>query len=317
MRFSIAFLNCGRRPEKKKPKDWGAIATTLNQGIGNDLAILGLCEVYDNDEVPEIVSVLKDMTGRSYQPLFSPLNPPAPRLGILVDMQLGRLQLVGDDGDFRHGDEWRRWYAGRVEFFRPGTLAVSLLQLVIIVNHWDSATRGLRDTMANREILAWEVGAWMCNRDPSKLQVLQDADTKQPVPVYRQPSLAMGDFNCEPGSPELRSSRKFTLQAMQNQPELWGFVLPESKKERDTQALLYDLSWRKLTASPAKAMPGTYTRRGFHTPAMIDRMLVSRDLWDGPQMRVVLDVDGQAMRIIPAADKCSDHSAIAITVETK
>jgi endonuclease/exonuclease/phosphatase family metal-dependent hydrolase len=239
-------------------------------------------------------------------------------LGILIDASLGRLQLVGDDRGFRHGRDWKHWLAGRVELFRPGTSSISFHELVIVVNHWDSMKRGMRDTMANREILAWEVGSWMCSRDRHMPQVLVDPDTKQPVPVYRQPSLAMGDFNCEPGSPELRSARKFTLQAMRNQPDLWPSMLPESKMELDAHALLYDLSWRKLTASATTEVPGMYPGwGGFHSPAMIDRMLVSRALWDGTQMRIVLDDEGQAMRIIPAVEECSDHSAIAITVETK
>jgi endonuclease/exonuclease/phosphatase family metal-dependent hydrolase len=317
MQFSAAFLNCGRRPGNRGSSHWAAIASTLHQVIGDDLCILGLCEVYDNNEVPEIVSALSDEIHRKFQPLFSPAKPPGPRLGVLIDATLGRLRSVGDDRGFRHGNDWTHWLAGRVEFFRQGTSSISRLQLVIIVNHWDSMKRGMRDTMANREILAWEVGNWMCGKDPDKPQVLLDADTKQPVPVYRQPSLAMGDFNCEPGSPELRSSRKFTLQAMRNQPELWDSILPESKKERDAHALLYDLSWRRLTQSAVTALPGTYAWGGFHSPAMIDRALVSRELWNGPQMQVVLDNHGQAMRISPAIEGCSDHSAIAITVETK
>ncbi|MGO8749476.1 MAG: endonuclease/exonuclease/phosphatase family protein [Thermoguttaceae bacterium] len=312
MRFSVAFFNCGRRPGKGKRKDWDAIASTLQQAVENDPHLVGLCEVYDREIVPEVVAALSSRTGRKYHPLFSPALPRAPRLGILVDDGLGRLQGVGDDRAFRHENDWRRWLAGRVELFRPGNSSPPLRTLVIIVNHWDSMAPGRRDTMANREILAWEVGHWMCSTRGR--QVLAD-DMGRPVPVYRQPSLALGDFNCEPGSPELRSPRKFTLQAMRNEPHRWPW--PESKLERDAHALLYDLSWRRLTTSPAAAVSGTFASDDLHSPAMLDRILVSQTLWNGPEMRITLDGDGQAMRIIPPAGGCSDHCAIAITVETK
>jgi hypothetical protein len=87
--------------------------------------------------------------------------------------------------------------------------------------------------------------------------------------------------------------------------------------EKDTHALLYDLSWRRLTACPSAAIPGTFDWDDLHSPAMLDRMLVSQALWNGPDMRIALDDDAQAMRIVPAAKDCSDHCAIAITVETK
>jgi endonuclease/exonuclease/phosphatase family metal-dependent hydrolase len=233
-------------------------------------------------------------------------------LGLLVDGSLGRLHHVGDDEGFRHRGDWRHWLAGRVELFKPATTIPSLRQLVVIVNHWTSMKSGRRDTMANREILAWEVGSWMCSKDKNAQQVLLD-DNKHPVPVYRQPSVALGDFNCEPGSSELRSGRKFTLQAMRNEPRLWK---PLNLKQ-DTHALLYDLSWRRLAASPAAAISGTYHWSDLHSPEMLDRMLVSHALWDGPDMHVVVDKDSQAMRIVPPESKCSDHCAIAITVETK
>jgi len=171
---------------------------------------------------------------------------------------------------------------------------------------------GRRDTMANREVLAWEVGNWMCNKDKNAAQVIVD-DRNHPVPVYRQPSVAMGDFNCEPGSSELRSARKFTLQAMRNEPRLWDTL----QLGQDTRALLYDLSWRRLAASPAAAISGTYHWNDLHSPEMIDRMLVSQPLWHGPDLRITLDNESQAMRIVPATKECSDHCAVAITVETK
>ncbi len=317
MRFSVAFLNCGIPPGNGKPEYWDAIASTLQQAVGGDPHLVGLCELYDYENVPEIVAVLSSKTGKKYCQMFSQAHPSGPRLGILADAGLGRLEHVGDDEAFRHGADWRRWLAGRIELLHPGKSAPSSRKLVIIVNHWDSMKRGRQDTMANREILAWEVGNWMCSKDARGPQVAID-DMGQPVPVYRQPSLAMGDFNCEPGSPELRSSRKFTLQAMRNEPNLWSF--PESKLEQDTRALLYDLSWRRLTASPAAAVPGTYGRykwSDLHSPVMLDRILVSKALWNGPEMRIALGGDGHAMRIIPAARGCSDHCAIAITVETK
>ena len=263
---------------------------------------------------PNLLTFLRSKTGKKYRQVFSRVHPPGPRLGILLDDDLGQLKRVGDDEAFRHGGDWRHWLAGRVELFHPGKSNLSSRQLAIIVNHWDSMKQGRRDTMANREILAWEVGTWMCSKDARRQQVAVD-DTGRPVPVYRQPSLAMGDFNCEPGSPELRSSRKFTLQAMRTEPNLWPF--PESRSEQDTRALLYDLSWRRLTASPAAEVPGTYEWGGLHSPVMIDRILVSQALWNGPEMRIALDGDGQAMRIIPAVRECSDHCAVAVTVETK
>jgi endonuclease/exonuclease/phosphatase family metal-dependent hydrolase len=313
MRFSVAFFNCGRRPTGKKPKDWDAIASTLQQAVAGDVHLVGLCELYDYENVPEIVALLSERTGTRYRQVFSRAYPPGPRLGILADVELGRLQHVGDDEAFRHGDDWRHWLAGRIELSLPGASMPLSRKLVIVVNHWDSVMRGRRDTMANREVLAWEVGHWMCSKDARRRQVAVD-DQGRPIPVYRQASLAVGDFNCEPGSPELTSTRKFTLQAMRNEPNLWP--LAESKLEQDTHALLYDLSWRRLAASPAAAVPGTYAWRNLHSPAMLDRMLVSQALWNGPDMRIVLDADGQAMRIIPAVQGCSDHCAIAITVET-
>jgi len=155
MQFSVAFLNCGPRPDRKRSEDWATVASILHQAIGDHLSILGLCEVYDNNDVPEIVSALRDETHEKYESLFSPPNPPGPRLGVVVNASLGRLQLVGDDRSFRHGKDWKHWLAGRVEFFRPGTSKISSRQLVVVVNHWDSMKRGMRDTMANREILAW------------------------------------------------------------------------------------------------------------------------------------------------------------------
>ena len=268
--------------------------------------------MYDNGNVPELVAILSPKTGKKYHQVISKACPPGPRLAILIDVSLGRLQRVGDDEVFRHGKDWRHWLAGRVELFHPGTSNPSLRQLVVIVNHWTSMMMGRRDTMASREILAWEVGSWMCSKDKSGLQVVVD-DRGHAIPVHRQPSVAMGDFNCEPGSPELRSARKFTLQAMRNEPSLWKTL----KLEQDTHALLYDLSWRRLTASPSAAIPGTYDWRDLHSPEMLDRMLVSQALWNGADMRIALDDDAQAMRIVPAAKECSDHCAIAITVETK
>lgn len=307
MKFAIAFLNCGGRNP-----DWGAIASTLHTAVENDPHIVGLCEVYDNSNVPRIVTVLRKKTGKKYLPVMSKVNPRGPRLGILIDLSLGHLQHVGDDEGFRHGEDWRHWLAGRVDLFKPGTTIPSLRQLVVIVNHWTSMKSGRQDTMAHREILAWEVGNWMCSKDKNARQVLCDGRDLA-IPVYRQPSIAMGDFNCEPGSPELRSKRKFTLQAMRNEPRLWKTL----KLEQDTHALLYDLSWRMLTAAPASEIPGTYEWGDLHSPAMLDRMLVSQTLWKGPDMRATLDNTNQAMRIVPAAKECSDHSAIAITVETK
>lgn len=274
--------------------------------------IVGLCEVWNNENVPKFVTDLSNATGRKYFSVFSKVIPAGPRLGLLVDKNLGRLQRVGSDEKFRHGKDWRRWLAGRVDFFEPGTKIPSLRQLVIIVNHWDSMKSGRQDTIANREILAWEVGNWMCDKEKNSSQVLSDSNGHA-IPVYRQPSVAMGDFNCEPGSPELRSKRKFTLQAMRNEPSLWKTTTLET----DTHALFYDLSWRRLAASPAAALPGTYDWSDLHSPEMLDRMLVSRDLWNGPDMQVMLDNDNQAMRIIPAMNECSDHSAIAITVKIK
>lgn len=171
---------------------------------------------------------------------------------------------------------------------------------------------GRQDTMASREVLAWEVGSWMCSKDKRGRQVVSDK-LGHAVPVYRQPSIAMGDFNCEPGSPELRSSRKFTLQAMRNEPSLWDTF----KRDQDTHALLYDLSWRRLTASLSAAVPGTYDWGELHSPEMLDRMLVSQALWNGADMRITLDDANQAMRIVSAVKGCSDHCAVAIDVETK
>lgn len=307
MRFSVAFFNCGGRTP-----NWDDVASTLHAAVGDDPHILGLCEVYDNGNIPKLVTVLSRQTGKKYRQVISKACPPGPRLGILVDNSLGRLQHVGDDEDFRHGADWRHWLAGRVELWNPDTSTPSLRQLLVIVNHWSSMKRGRRDTMASREILAWEVGRWMCDKDRRRRQVTVD-DMGHAVPAYRQPSVAMGDFNCEPGSPELRSARKFTLQAMRNEPRLWSTL----HLEQDPRALLYDLSWRRLTASLSAAVPGTYEWGDLHSPEMLDRMLVSRELWNGPDMRTALDNDGQAMRIVPAVNECSDHCAIAITVETK
>jgi endonuclease/exonuclease/phosphatase family metal-dependent hydrolase len=309
MRFSVAFLNCGGRKTTK----WDDIASTLHTAVGDIPHIVGLCEVYDNEDIPKLVTILRTKTGKQYVPVFSKAEPASPRLGILADTSLGHLQPVGDDESYRHGRDWRHWLAGRVDLYRPGTKAPSLQQLVVVVNHWTSMKSGRQDTTANREILAWEVGNWMCSKDANALQVLSDSKGYA-IPVYRQPSIAMGDFNCEPGSPELRSNRKFTLQAMRNEPSLWK----TTDMANGTKALLYDLSWRKLTAAHAAALPGTYNRRGdLHSPAMLDRILVSQDLWNGPDMHVNLDDNGQAMRIVPAVEECSDHAAIAITVETK
>ena len=307
MNFSIAFLNCGRQHP-----DWSALASTLHAAVGNDPHVVGLCEVYDNGNVPRIVTALSKETGKKYLLVVSKVYPPGPRLVALVDTSLGHLQHVGDDEEFRHGRDWRHWLAGRVDLFKPGTTTPSLKQLVVVVNHWPSMMRGKQDTMSHRELLAWEVGSWMCSKDKNARHVLSDGQGR-PVPVYRQPSIAMGDFNCEPGSPELRSKRKFTLQAMRNEPGLWRAL----DLKQDTRALLYDLAWRRLTADPASAVPGTYDWGDLHSPEMLDRMLVSPALWKGPDMRVALDNDKQAMRIVPAVKKCSDHSAIAITVETK
>ncbi len=307
MRFSVAFFNCNER----KP-DWGAIASTLHEAVRDEPHVLGLCELYDYENVIELIAVLSHETGKKYRQITSKPYPPGPRLGILIDTTLGRLQHVGDDEGYRHGADWRNWLAGRVELFKPGTTVPSLQQLVVIVNHWTSMKKGRRDTIASREILAWEVGSWMCSKDKRGQQVVVD-DAGHAIPVYRQPCVAMGDFNCEPGSSELRSPRKFTLQAMRNEPGLWN----PRKLERDTHALLYDLSWRRLAASPWAPVPGTYDWGDLHSPEMLDRMLVSDALWDGPDMRITLNDERQAMRIVPAAKGCSDHSAIAISVETK
>ena len=311
MKFSIAFLNCGKL--SIDGEYGGSIASTISAAVGNDPHIVGLCEVYDQANVPKIVIDLGKKTNKKYDLLMSDAYPPSPRLGILIDKTLGRLQQVGDDEHFRHGKDWRHWLAGRVELFTPGTRVPSLQQIVVIANHWTSMSRGRQDTMSHREILAWEVGSWMCSTDKNSRQVLLDG-SGHPVPVYRQPSIAMGDFNCEPGSHELRSNRKFTLQAMRNEPAFWKKV----NFNQNTRALMYDLSWRKLTAAPASAVPGTYgVSEDIHSPAMLDRILVSEALWKGPDMQVALDGSNQAMRIIPAVKKCTDHSAVAITVETK
>lgn len=135
MNFSAIFLNCGKRPTEKKPKSWPCIAKTLRQAMGDDPAIVGLCEVYDDAEPPAIVESLYEETGRKYSPLFTPLVPAAPRLGLLVDNRLGRIVPVGDDASYRHGKDWPRWWAGRVSFFRPGTRKPSSLQLTVVVNH--------------------------------------------------------------------------------------------------------------------------------------------------------------------------------------
>jgi endonuclease/exonuclease/phosphatase family metal-dependent hydrolase len=306
MKFSIAFLNCGGRGP-----DWDAIAATLNAAVGDDPHIVGLCELYDNENVPRLVARLRKKTGKKYLPLMSKVDPPSPRLGILLDSSLGHLQHVGDDEGFRHGRDWRHWLAGRVELFKPSTSTPSTQQVVVIVNHWTSMKSGRQDTMAHREILAWEVGNWMCSKDKTAPQVLCDSGGHA-IPVYQQPSIVMGDFNCEPGSPELRSKRKFTLQAMRNEPTHWK----PPNANQGAHALMYDLAWRRLTAAPASAVPGTYDWGDLHSPEMLDRMLVSQTLWMGPGMHVTLEANKQAMRIVPAVSKCSDHSAIAITVET-
>jgi endonuclease/exonuclease/phosphatase family metal-dependent hydrolase len=307
MTFSVAFFNCGGRKT-----DWHGIASTLHTAVGDGPHIVCVCELYDNETVPEVVAVLSRRTSRKYFSVISKLNPGTPRLMILVDASLGRLQHVGDDEGFRHGRDWRHWLAGRVDFYHPNSTTPSPRQLVVIVNHWDSLARGRRDTMANREILAWEVGSWMCSKDKAAVQVAVD-ERGHAIPVYRQPSIVMGDFNCEPGSYELRSARKFTLQAMRNEPQLWRTLT----LEQDTRALLYDLSWRRLATPIAEAIVGTYHWNDLHSPEMLDRMLVSQSLWKGPAMRVRLEKDGQAMRIIPADNGCSDHCAIAITVDTE
>jgi len=307
MRFAIAFFNCGNQKS-----DWDAVASTLQAAVGNDPHIVALCELYDNEVVPEVVAVLSQKTGKKYHPALSKANPPGPRLAILIDASLGRLQHIGDDESFRHGRDWRHWLAGRIELFKPDTTIPTSRRLVVIANHWPSMKGGRRDSMSSRETLAWEVGRWMCSKDSAAEQVVVD-DRNHAIPVYRQASVAMGDFNCEPGSPELQSSRKFTLQAMRNEPKLWK----TRYLEQDTHALMYDLSWRSLTASPAAALPGTYEWGDLHSPEMLDRMLVSQALWNGPDMFVKLDGQNQAMRIVPPTRKCSDHCAIAITVETK
>jgi endonuclease/exonuclease/phosphatase family metal-dependent hydrolase len=313
MRISLTFLNCGRDSKLDDVKlKWSAIASTLHSAIGKDPHVVGLCEVFDDGKVPKIVKELREKTGKKYHQLVSKVVPGAPRLALLVDASLGHLQHLGDDESYRHGKDWRHWLAGRVDLFKPGTTTPSLQQLVVVVNHWTSMKSGRQDTMVHREILAWEVGNWMCSKDLKSKQVLADGKGGA-IPVYLQQCVVMGDFNCEPGSPELRSKRKFTLQAMRNEPSLWK----PANLEKDINALLYDLSWRRLLTSPAVALPGTYKWPDLHSPAMLDRMLVSRDLWNGPDMRVALDVNQQAIRIIPAVNKCSDHSAIAITVETK
>jgi endonuclease/exonuclease/phosphatase family metal-dependent hydrolase len=307
MNFAIAFLNCGRQQP-----DWASLASTLHTAVGNDPHIVGLCEVYDNGTMPQIVAALNKKTGKKYLAVMSKVSPPAPRLGILIDASLGHLHRVGDDEAFRHGGDWRHWLAARVDFFKPNTKTPSLKQLVVVANHWPSMMRGKQETIAHREIIAWEVGSWMCSKDKNARQIVFDG-LGHAIPVCRQPSIVMGDFNCEPGSQELRSRRKFTLQAMRNEPQQWKVL----KLRQDTHALLYDLSWRRLMAGPTPAVSGTYDWDDLHSPAMLDRMLVSQALWNGPDMKVTLNRDRQAMRIVPAEMKCSDHSAIAITVELR
>jgi endonuclease/exonuclease/phosphatase family metal-dependent hydrolase len=304
MTFTIAFFNCGGRNP-----DWDAVAATVNAAVGPEPHIVGLCEIYDPGLVPEIVAVLSRATGKQYHPVLSDANPPGPRLAILADASLGRLQRIGDDEDYRHGREHRHWLAGRVEFHHPGTRRPSRRHLVVVANHWNSMKSGRRDSMGHREILAWEVGRWMCSHDTDHQAVLDEHG--RALPVYRQPCVVMGDFNCEPGALELRSFRKFTLQAMRNEPVHWD----PSAYEQGTKAMMYDLSWRRLAAAPGLELPGTYNWNDTHSPEMLDRILVSHELWRGPGIRTLTDGEGHAMRIVPAVGNCSDHSAVAITVE--
>lgn len=173
-------------------------------------------------------------------------------------------------------------------------------ELIVLVNHWPSRSRGRYETEAYRLTVASHAGRVVDNLlkyDRSEYFELADNEAVEEVMEslnyrWNRNVLVMGDFNDEPFDRSvlefLRASKGLDHLEEPIKPSRGG--LPSYKSYSGKRACLFNCMWSQL----ARPDHGThYFSGGTNTMNTLDQFMVSRGLYFGLQgLQLRLDDDG-------------------------